>query len=180
MNEAKLRRADHQEARGQMYPIHPSIWGEDHLRVLELVRRAGFKEGYISVLGGHLETIALARGMAIGVFGEESILYDLAREKMIKLVVEEQQGTAWILARGKRLLRQHAKHQAVKPDSDFNCDDFTDEGLGRLVRETWIAWACQQEDIEKHPNWCIPWELLPQRDKEVDIKIALALEARLL
>jgi len=50
----------------------------------------------------------------------------------------------------------------------------TDDELGRLVRDTWIAWALEQPDIADHPGWITPWDALSSRDKEVDIRIAYA------
>ena len=45
----------------------------------------------------------------------------------------------------------------------------TDDELGRLVRDTWIAWALEQPDIADHPGWITPWDALPSRDKDVCI-----------
>jgi hypothetical protein len=46
------------------------------------------------------------------------------------------------------------------------------ESMGKLVRDTWIQWAKSQTDVDKHPSWLVPWDDLPERDKEVDRRIA--------
>ena len=43
------------------------------------------------------------------------------------------------------------------------------EALGRRVREVWIAWACRQPAPK--PSWLVPWEELPEPDREVDRQI---------
>jgi hypothetical protein len=54
------------------------------------------------------------------------------------------------------------------------------EPLGRIVRETWVAWALEQPDVGDHPSWVKPWTDLPGRDKEVDMRIGSAVAARAL
>ena len=54
------------------------------------------------------------------------------------------------------------------------------ESLGRIVRETWVAWALEQPDVGDHPSWVKPWGDLPGRDKEVDMRIGSAVAARAL
>lgn len=49
------------------------------------------------------------------------------------------------------------------------------EALGRLVRETWVAWAREQADAK--PSWLLPWEELAERDREVDMRIGEAVAA---
>ena len=39
-------------------------------------------------------------------------------------------------------------------------------GAGRLVRETWVAWAREQPDPK--PSWLVPWELLDEQSREAD------------
>lgn len=46
------------------------------------------------------------------------------------------------------------------------------EALGRLVRETWIAWV--QEQPEPKSSWLLPWEELAEPDREVDRRIGEA------
>jgi hypothetical protein len=48
------------------------------------------------------------------------------------------------------------------------------EVLGRVVRETWVAWALEQPDVSDHPSWVKPWGELAGRDKEVDMRIGSA------
>jgi glutathione S-transferase len=48
------------------------------------------------------------------------------------------------------------------------------ERLGQIVRETWVEWADRQPDKLDHPHWCIPWQDLRERDKEVDRRIGEA------
>ena len=43
------------------------------------------------------------------------------------------------------------------------------EYLGRLVREEWVKWA--KEQPAPKPSWLVPWERLPEADKEVDRRI---------
>lgn len=50
------------------------------------------------------------------------------------------------------------------------------ESLGRLVRETWVAWAREQPDPK--PSWLLPWEELDQGQREVDMRIGAALFER--
>ena len=45
------------------------------------------------------------------------------------------------------------------------------DDVGRVVRETWEAWAREQPDVAEHPSWLVPWESLPERDREVDMRI---------
>ena len=52
------------------------------------------------------------------------------------------------------------------------------EPLGRIVRETWVAWALEQPDVEDHPSWVKPYGELAERDKEVDMRIGSAVAAR--
>lgn len=47
--------------------------------------------------------------------------------------------------------------------------------LGRLVREVWVEWAREQPDVAEHPSWLVPWEQLPERDREVDRRIEAAI-----
>lgn len=46
------------------------------------------------------------------------------------------------------------------------------EGLGRLVREVWIAWAMEQPAPKS--SWLLPWEALQEPDREVDRRIGEA------
>lgn len=48
------------------------------------------------------------------------------------------------------------------------------DALGRLVRETWVAWARKQPDVADHPSWLVGWDDLPERDREVDRRIGQA------
>lgn len=41
--------------------------------------------------------------------------------------------------------------------------------LGRLVRGTWVEWA--REQPEAKPSWLVPWEGLPEADREADRRI---------
>jgi hypothetical protein len=41
--------------------------------------------------------------------------------------------------------------------------------FGRVVREEWIKWALEQPAPK--PSWLVPWERLPEADKEVDRRI---------
>jgi hypothetical protein len=43
------------------------------------------------------------------------------------------------------------------------------EALGRLVRDEWIAWAKEQPNPKR--SWLLPWEELPEPDREVDRRI---------
>lgn len=52
------------------------------------------------------------------------------------------------------------------------------ESLGRIVRETWVAWAFEQPDAGDHPSWTKPYEELAERDREVDMRIGSAIAAR--
>ena len=51
------------------------------------------------------------------------------------------------------------------------------EALGRIVRETWVNWAKEQPDAGGHPSWLVPWDELPERDREVDRRIGSAVAA---
>ena len=52
------------------------------------------------------------------------------------------------------------------------------EPLGRIVRETWVAWA--KEQPEQKPSWLVSWDELDDGQREVDMRIgsAVAAEAR--
>lgn len=52
------------------------------------------------------------------------------------------------------------------------------ETLGRLVRETWVAWA--QEQPEPKDSWLLEWDDLPEDDpqREVDMRIGSAVAAQ--
>lgn len=52
-------------------------------------------------------------------------------------------------------------------------DDVRDR-LGSCVRGAWIAWALEQPDVADHPSWTVPWDELPERDREVDRRIGEA------
>lgn len=43
------------------------------------------------------------------------------------------------------------------------------EELGRVVRETWVAWAREQPDCK--PSWLVPWDELDAGQREVDMRI---------
>lgn len=43
------------------------------------------------------------------------------------------------------------------------------EVLGKRVRSIWIQWAREQPNPK--PSWLVPWEKLPEPDKEVDRRI---------
>jgi len=52
------------------------------------------------------------------------------------------------------------------------------EPYGRIVRETWVAWALEQPDVDDHPSWTKPWDEIPERDREVDMRIGSAVAAQ--
>lgn len=52
------------------------------------------------------------------------------------------------------------------------------ESLGRIVRETWVNWALEQPDVADHASWIVPWDKLPERDREVDMRIGSAVAAQ--
>ena len=54
------------------------------------------------------------------------------------------------------------------------------EPLGRVVRETWVAWAKEQPDVAEHPSWTEPYDRIPARDREVDMRIGSAVAAEAL
>lgn len=43
------------------------------------------------------------------------------------------------------------------------------ESLGQMVRRAWVEWAGEQENPK--PSWLVPWERLPEPDREVDRRI---------
>jgi hypothetical protein len=47
------------------------------------------------------------------------------------------------------------------------------EPLGRVVRETWVAWAREQSDPK--PSWLTGWDELDAGQREVDMRIGAAL-----
>ncbi|HEY3652365.1 MAG TPA: hypothetical protein VGL33_30655 [Streptosporangiaceae bacterium] len=49
------------------------------------------------------------------------------------------------------------------------------ERLGRIVRETWVAWALEQPDAK--PSWLVRWEELDDGQREVDMRIGEAVAA---
>lgn len=49
------------------------------------------------------------------------------------------------------------------------------ERLGRIVRETWMQWASEQD--EPKPSWLDPWEKLGEGQREVDMRIGEAVAA---
>ena len=48
------------------------------------------------------------------------------------------------------------------------------EPLGRLVHDTWVAWAMEQPGAK--PSWLVTWDQLPEDDpqREVDMRIGAA------
>ena len=52
------------------------------------------------------------------------------------------------------------------------------ESLGRLVRETWVAWAREQDDPK--PHWLSAWEELDEPMREVDRRIGVAVATRVI
>ena len=48
------------------------------------------------------------------------------------------------------------------------------EPLGRLVRDTWVAWAMEQPGVKL--SWLVTWDQLPEDDpqREVDMRIGAA------
>jgi hypothetical protein len=51
------------------------------------------------------------------------------------------------------------------------------EDLGRIVRETWVAWAREQPDPK--PSWLTDWDDLDAGQREVDMRIGEAVAAAL-
>ena len=49
------------------------------------------------------------------------------------------------------------------------------EQLGRLVRETWVAWA--REQAHPHAGWLTGWDELDEGQREVDMRIGEAVAA---
>jgi hypothetical protein len=49
--------------------------------------------------------------------------------------------------------------------------------LGQLVRSAWEDWAWAQPDVDTHPSWTAPYDLLPERDREVNRRIGEAVAA---
>lgn len=49
------------------------------------------------------------------------------------------------------------------------------ETLGRLVRETWVAWVSEQDDPK--PSWLAGWDELDDGQREVDMRIGEAVAA---
>lgn len=49
------------------------------------------------------------------------------------------------------------------------------EDLGRLVRETWVAWAGEQPGPK--PSWMTGWDELDDGQREVDMRIGEAVAA---
>ena len=49
------------------------------------------------------------------------------------------------------------------------------EPLGRIVRETWVAWA--REQYRPKPSWLLLWEELDNGQREVDMRIGAAVAA---
>jgi len=66
---------------------------------------------------------------------------------------------------------QRVEHRMVeKSREERRRDSIPDrETLGQKVREVWVAWAEEQPD--KKPSWLVPWEGLPEEDREVDRRI---------
>jgi len=52
----------------------------------------------------------------------------------------------------------------------------TREELGRVVRQTWIAWA--QEQPHPKPGWLLPYDDLSPADQEADMAIGEELFCR--
>ena len=48
------------------------------------------------------------------------------------------------------------------------------ETLGRIVRDTWVRWACAQRDPKA--SWLVTWDGLPESDREVDRLIGEAIQ----
>jgi hypothetical protein len=46
------------------------------------------------------------------------------------------------------------------------------EALGRLVRDTWCAWASEQDDPK--PSWLLSWEEIDDGQREADMRIGEA------
>jgi hypothetical protein len=46
------------------------------------------------------------------------------------------------------------------------------EELGRVVRDTWVAWAREQPDPK--PSWLTGWNELDDGQREVDMRIGVA------
>ena len=57
----------------------------------------------------------------------------------------------------------------------MTAEAITEEALGRLVRETWVAWAHEQPDPK--PSWLVPWDELDDGQREVDMRIGAAVGA---
>jgi hypothetical protein len=49
----------------------------------------------------------------------------------------------------------------------------SDENLGRMVRDEWVAWAREQPDPK--PSWLTPWDGLDEGQRAVDIRIGRVL-----
>lgn len=65
--------------------------------------------------------------------------------------------------------QRRAGHLGNEPELDSP----DPETLGRRVREIYVEWAREQPDPK--PSWLVPWDQLDPGQKEVDIRIGLAL-----
>jgi hypothetical protein len=54
----------------------------------------------------------------------------------------------------------------------------TDDDLGTLVREAWVAWAKAQPDPK--PSWLVPYHELPEPDRQADRHIGYTLKRYIL
>ena len=81
----------------------------------------------------------------------------------LQLVVQDREET--IRLYGKTITKLEQSRAAHASESDL-------EWGGKLVRNTWIAWAKEQPNPK--PSWLVPWEELSEPDKEVDRRIYAA------
>jgi len=113
-------------------------------------------------------SISAEGGAVLGEPGTQMLLEAVgdARVAWSQTVNPEECGTTFIAT---RLLPVVAALVAQARTGGDGLGNVKREDLGRVVREEWIAWARQQSDPK--PSWLVPWEELPEPDREVDRRI---------
>lgn len=82
---------------------------------------------------------------------------------------------AWLAGAGQRL--NEPVREDRREDVQARIDEIARDRGGRIVRAAWDAWAREQPDVNDHPSWTVPYDDLPERDREVDRRIYEACRA---
>lgn len=75
-------------------------------------------------------------------------------------------------------MTKESRDDSEREGGSFMQEEFLEVGeprelVGRMVRQVWVEWA--REQPHPKPSWLLPWEELDEGQREVDMRIGVAL-----